>query len=123
MTEEDKLNGYSIIQNVLTPPFTFDELMIKLLPGALEISKARIGTKNNQECQTIYNESGVDTFIWALGIMCQEWLLENLYRKSVNGHCHKHTLPCGVGAAFHKNLLKEYLKSSEKLLIKYNKKT
>jgi len=120
MTEENKLNGYSIIQNALSSPVTFYELAIKLVPGAIEVSRARIGEKNNKECGTVYNEGSVDIFIWSLGIMCQEWILENLHNKAMNGHCHRHELPCKEGSEFHKNLFKECLKNLEAIQNKWD---
>jgi hypothetical protein len=120
MAEEDRLNGYNIIQNALLSPLTFYELVIKLVLGALEINKVRIGEKSNQECGTIYNERSVDTFIWALGIMCQEWILENLRKKSAEGHCWTHKQntkqPCEKGAEFHKSLYEECRRTFEEVL-------
>ena len=88
------------------------------MPGAIEVSKVRIGEKNNKGCGTVYNEESVDTFIWALGMMCQEWILENLYNKAMSGHCHRHGLPCKKGSEFHNNLYNECLKSFKAILNK-----
>jgi len=92
------------------------------VPGSLEISKVRIGEKSNKDCDTVYNESSVDTVIWALGIMCEEWILENLHNKIMNGHCRRHSLPCKDGSEFHKNLFEECLKNLKAILKKWDQK-
>jgi hypothetical protein len=120
MCEENKLNGYEIIQGSLSSPMSIQELALKLVPGAIEIGRSRIGTKSNPECKTEYNEVSLEIFVWALGLMCQEWILENLNRKSNDGHCWTHKQqnqkPCSMGADFHKNLYEECKKTFREVL-------
>jgi hypothetical protein len=120
MSEENKLNGYEIIQRALSSPDGIYELALKLVPGAVEIGRSRIGNKSNPECATEYTEAHVEIFIWALGLMCQEWVLENFSRKSEDGHCrtHKQTqqVPCKKGSEFHKNLYEECKRTFEDVL-------
>lgn len=120
MPNESRLNGYDIVQNALSSPIGFYELVLKLVPGASEISRSRIKNKSNKECGTEYGENSPEIFIWALGLMCQEWVLENFRRKSEDGHCWTHKQnnqkPCKKGAEFHKNLFIECKKSFEELL-------
>lgn len=120
MSEENKLNGYEIIQKTLSSPNGFYELALKLVPGAVEIGQIRIGKKSNPDCGTEYAESHVEIFIWALGLMCQEWVLENFSRKSIDGHCWTHKqiqqVPCKKGSEFHKNLFEECKRTFEEVL-------
>jgi hypothetical protein len=120
MYKEKKVDGYKIIQNALSQPNGLYELTLSLVPGAIEISRKRIGTKSNSECSTEYSEKHVETFLWALGLMCQEWILENFRRKSMDGHCWTHKQKdgqrCMKGAEFHKKLYEECKKSFEAVL-------
>jgi hypothetical protein len=118
MPEESKLNGYDIIQEALSSPNGLYELALKLVPSAVKIGRSRIEKKSNPECLTEYGENHVETFIWSLGLMCQEWILENFRRKSENGHCwnQNHEKPCKEGSKFHKNLYEECKRSFEEII-------
>jgi len=120
MSEDRKFNGYELIQNALSSPFGIHELALKLVPGAVEIGQHRIGKKSNPDCATEYTEGHVEIFIWALGLMCQEWILENLSKKSSEGHCWTHKQntkqPCEKGAKFHKSLYEECRRTFEEVL-------
>lgn len=112
----NKSNGYDIIQKALSQPDGLYGLSLKLVPGALEIGQNRIGKRSNPECNTEYTEGHAEIFIWALGLMCQEWILENFRKKSEDGHCWTHKKPCENGSEFHKNLFMECKGSFEDAL-------
>jgi hypothetical protein len=62
--------------------------------------------------------------IWALGLISQEWILEILRLKTVDGHCYTHKSktgkPCPNGSQFHKELYeicqKSFKEASERPL-------
>jgi len=122
MTEEKKLNGYDIIQQILPQVSSLYSYMLGLglVPPAIDVARDRIGTKSNSECQTTYTEHHYEPFIWALGLICLEWIMEDLRRKAEEGHCHTHKKelgrPCEKGSEFHKALYEECKKSFEDVL-------
>jgi len=107
MSESYK-DGYEIIGNVLGQPSGFLDLLSRLLPHVFEYGKKRIGKHENPECATVYTEYHVETFFWSLGLISFEWILEDLRRKTKEGHCHTHKektgRPCPKGSAFHGQL-------------------
>jgi hypothetical protein len=103
--------GYQIIADILAQPdvvfqsqVDFPKLLEKLVPYIEEYSRKRIETHKNLDCGTIYTENSCEHMIWALGLICEEWTLEILRLKTVNGHCYNHKLPCPKGSKFHKEL-------------------
>ena len=113
-------NGYEIVQNALSGQMALHELALRLVPAAIETGKTRIGARMNPECKTEYAENGVEIFLWSLALMCQEWILENLRRKSQDGHCWAHKQrdkkPCEEGSKFHSALYWECKESFEDVL-------
>ncbi len=119
MSKRTNWNGYNMIQEALSKS-TPNELVVGLVPRAMEVAKDRIGQRDNDGCNTHYHEDSVELFIWALGLICQEWILENLRLKSLDGHCWTHKQqsgsPCAQGSTFHKELYESCKKSFEEVL-------
>jgi hypothetical protein len=117
--------GYQIIADILAQPdvvvqsqVDFPKLLERLVPYVKEYSRKRIETHKNLDCGTIYAENSLEHLIWALGLICEEWTLEILRLKTVNGHCYTHKLPCPNGSQFHKELHEICQKSFKEALEK-----
>ena len=118
-------NGYQIIADILAQSdvvcqskVDFPKLLDRLEPCIEEYSRKRIGTHKNLDCGTTYSENSLEIKIWALGLICQEWILEILRLKTLNGHCYNHKLPCPKGSQFHRELYEMCQKSFKEALEK-----
>jgi hypothetical protein len=83
----------------------------------------RLGTRSQVDCKVMYSEKHTEMRIWALGLICQEYILEMFKKKAANGHCYTHKKvtgkPCSEGSKFHEDLLQSCKKSFEDVLKKY----
>lgn len=116
--------GYLLLQHAITKPLVLPALTCALEQDLRKYAKERVGAFVRTEHETGYSIEGnnLEILIWALGLICMEWSLENLGRKSNIGHCQKHkdNLPCNEGVKLHKEMYDACKKSFEEVIRKSN---
>lgn len=108
---------FTEVQAILSKSnLTMDVLFKELKETVQKIATDTIGIKENISCSTKYSPSNSpELLLWALGLVCEVWVLEILRQKAQEGHCHTHSKPCLEGKKFHENLYIECKKSFKEL--------
>lgn len=100
-----------------------EQVMKELGDCAIAFAKDVIKDRENQECgvsyvglkqknqQEIEFKSSPELYIWALGLICEYWLLFLYKQKSIEGHCYNHKEPCTKSSVFHNSLFEEAKRS------------
>jgi hypothetical protein len=82
-----------------------------------------IPNKDKEECELHYHNtnSNLENKLWGLALICTAWTINNLKRKTEEGHCRRHrdtesNLPCKLSAEFHNEIYLECIKSFEDII-------
>lgn len=109
VNDKDELDYNQFWSAVLS--ITADKVRAKTEELDVDLKKDGVGYMNNP---TEYRG-------WNVSLMVMSWLLHNLKKKTENGHCRIHNLPCKSGSEFHNNLYLECLKSFKNLVESFEK--
>lgn len=100
---------------------TVENLLKERLPEiAKRIVNNTIRDRENVSCVTKYASNSPELLLWALGLVCEAWVLEILRQKAKDCHCRNslHCKPCSEGSKFHRDLFNEAKRSFQEILAK-----
>ena len=121
-TDEDALSYYTQINNIVTKhlkdkdgkkELDYNSFWSEVLGLTAEkiSEKVKESDANLRQCGVGYMNNPTEFRGWNVSLMVVFWLLYDLKKKTENGHCHIHNLPCKKGSEFHNKLYIECLNS------------
>lgn len=128
-TIEDALGYYKAI-NALVTKYTDEKGKIdynQFWSAVLSLTVDNVSERTKEmdvklkECGVGYMNNVTEYLGWNVSLMVMSWLLYNLKKKTEDGHCHIHDLPCKAGSEPHNKVYLECLNSFKSIIESFEK--
>ena len=126
-TIEAALDYYKTINTLVTKymdekgKIDYNQFWSAVLTADKVSEKTKVMDVKLKECGVGYMNTVTEYRGWNVALMVMSWLLYNLNKKTEEGHCHIHDLPCKIGSESHNKVYLECLNSFKSIIESFEK--